>query len=111
MEYGNGAIIFMVIAVVACVLGLAFFGAYYLNKIVDQNAREGGSGRQTWRSRRGAVLNWLERTPYAEWVNESWGWPLALTIHAFGTATVVGLIFIIGLRLAGLFSTIPYAAM
>jgi hypothetical protein len=47
MEYGNSAIIFMVIAVVACALGLTFFGVYYLNKIVDQNAREGGSGRQT----------------------------------------------------------------
>ena len=57
------------------------------------------------------MLEWLAHTPYAEWVNQSWGWPLALTIHAFGTATVVGLIFIIGLRLAGLFSTIPYAAM
>ena len=47
MEYGNTGIIFMVIAVVACVLGLTFFGVYYLNKIVDPNAREGGSGRQT----------------------------------------------------------------
>ena len=47
MEYGNTAIIFMVIAVVACVLGLTFFGVYYLNKTVDQNAREGGSSRQT----------------------------------------------------------------
>jgi hypothetical protein len=46
MEYGNAAIIFMVIAVVACVLGLTLFGVYYLNKIVDQNAREGGSVRQ-----------------------------------------------------------------
>src|SRR6266446_2309654 len=52
-----------------------------------------------------AVLNWLEKTSYAEWVNQSWGWPLALTIHAFGTATVVGLTFIIGLRLFGLFVT------
>jgi hypothetical protein len=57
------------------------------------------------------VLEWLAHTPYAEWVNQSWGWPFALTIHAFGTATVVGLIFIIGLRLCGLFRTIPYAAM
>ena len=47
MEYGNTAIILMVIAVVACVLGLTFFGVYCLNKFVDQNAREGGSGRQT----------------------------------------------------------------
>ena len=57
------------------------------------------------------MLEWLAHTPYAEWVNQSWGWPLALTVHAFGTATVVGLIFIIGLRLAGLFGTIPYAAL
>jgi hypothetical protein len=46
MQYDNAAIIFMVIAVVACVLGLTFFGVYYLNKIVDQNAREGGSARE-----------------------------------------------------------------
>jgi hypothetical protein len=59
-----------------------------------------------------AVLNWLETTSYAEWVNQSsWGWALALTIHAFGTATVVGLTFIIGLRLFGLFATIPYTSM
>jgi hypothetical protein len=29
------------------VLGLSFFGVYYLNKIVDQNAPEGGSARKT----------------------------------------------------------------
>jgi hypothetical protein len=58
-----------------------------------------------------AVLNWLEHTPYADWANESWGWPLALTIHAFGTAMVVGLTFIVGLRLFGLFGTIPYTSM
>ena len=57
------------------------------------------------------MLEWLAHTPYAEWVNTSWGWPLALTIHAFGTATVVGLMFIIGLRLLGLFQTIPYTSM
>ena len=54
------------------------------------------------------MLEWIANTPYAMWVNQSWGWPFALTIHAFGTATVVGLIFIIGLRLLGLFRTIPY---
>ena len=46
MEYGNAAIIFMVIAVVACVLSLTFFGVYCLNKFVDQNTRKGGSVRQ-----------------------------------------------------------------
>lgn len=57
------------------------------------------------------MLEWLGNTPYAVWVRESWGWPIALTIHAFGTAAVVGLIFIIGLRLLGLFRTIPYTSL
>ncbi len=35
MVYGNIAVIFMVIAVVLGVLGLAFVGTYYLNKSVD----------------------------------------------------------------------------
>jgi hypothetical protein len=58
------------------------------------------------------VLAWLEGSQYSAWVRgELWGWPLALTIHAFGTALVIGFIFIISLRLLGLFETIPYAAL
>jgi hypothetical protein len=57
------------------------------------------------------VLEWLTQTPYAIWVQESWGWPIALTFHAFGTAIVIGLMFIIGLRLLGLFRTIPYTSL
>jgi hypothetical protein len=57
------------------------------------------------------VLDWLAHTPYAIWVDEGSGWPIALTIHAFGTATVVGLMAIIGLRLLGLFRSIPYTAL
>jgi hypothetical protein len=57
------------------------------------------------------MLEWLAHTRYAEWVDQSWGWPLALTIHAFGTATVVGFVFIIGLRLFGVFQPIPYTAL
>jgi hypothetical protein len=45
MEYDTIAIMFMVIAVVACVLAITVFGVYSLNKIVDQNARESGSIR------------------------------------------------------------------
>jgi predicted ABC-type exoprotein transport system permease subunit len=57
-------------------------------------------------------LDWLEHTPFSDSVRtELWGWPLALTVHAFGTALVVGFIFIISLRLLGLFETIPYAAL
>jgi len=47
MEHGNTAIVFMVIAVVSCVLGLSFFGVFYLDKIVDQNAPKGGDARKT----------------------------------------------------------------
>ena len=56
-------------------------------------------------------LEWLVHTPYAEWVHQSWGWPIALTFHAFGTATIVGLMAIIALRMLGLFRTIPYGAV
>jgi hypothetical protein len=57
------------------------------------------------------VLEWLANSSFALWVNQSFGWPLALTIHAFGTAIVFGLMFIIALRLFGLFSTISYNSM
>jgi hypothetical protein len=57
------------------------------------------------------VLEWLANSPFAMWVDESWGWPLALTIHALGMATVVGLMAIIGLRLLGAFPTIPYTSL
>jgi hypothetical protein len=57
------------------------------------------------------MFGWLADTEYSAWVRESWGWPFALTFHAFGNAVVVGLIFIIGLRLVGLFRTIPYPSL
>jgi hypothetical protein len=57
------------------------------------------------------VLEAIQNTSYAAWVRESWGWPFALTFHAFGNAIVVGLIFIICLRLLGLFRTIPYTSL
>jgi hypothetical protein len=44
-------------------------------------------------------------------VRQSWGWALALTFHAFGNAIVVGLIFIISMRLLGFFKTIPYTSL
>jgi len=57
------------------------------------------------------VLEALASSEFALWVNQSWGWPLALTIHAFGTATIVGLMAIIGLRLLGLFRTIAFTSL
>jgi hypothetical protein len=58
------------------------------------------------------VLEWLENTQLSAWVRtELWGWPLALTVHAFGTALVIGFTLIIGLRLLGLFELIPYTVL
>jgi hypothetical protein len=57
------------------------------------------------------VLDWIQSTDYATWVRESWGWPFALTFHAFGNAIVVGLFFIIAMRLFGLFRTIPITSL
>ena len=57
------------------------------------------------------MLEWLGNSPYAMWVDESWGWPLALTVHALGMAIVVGLMAIITLRLLGAFPTIPYTSL
>lgn len=57
------------------------------------------------------MLEVIQSTEYATWVRESWGWPYALTLHAFGNGIVVGLIFIIALRLFGLFRTIPITSL
>ena len=57
------------------------------------------------------MLDWIQNTEYATWVRESWGWPYALTFHAFGNAIVVGLFFIIAMRLFGLFRTIPITSL
>jgi|SoiMethySBSTD1v2_1073268.scaffolds.fasta_scaffold378289_2 hypothetical protein len=57
------------------------------------------------------MFEWLEATSLAVWVKESWGWPLALTIHAFGSALMVGFSFIMLLRLIGLFRTIPAGSL
>ena len=57
------------------------------------------------------MFEWLATTAYSAWVRESWGWALALTVHAFGNATVVGLVFIMAMRLFGLFKTIPYTSL
>jgi hypothetical protein len=57
------------------------------------------------------VFEFLTETSYAAWVRESWGWPFALTIHAFGNAIIVAFTFIIGMRLIGMFRTIPYTSL
>jgi hypothetical protein len=59
------------------------------------------------------VLASLESSPFSVWERSDslWGWPFTLTVHTLGTALVIGLIFIINLRLLGLFETIPYTSL
>ena len=55
----------------------------------------------------------LESTPFSVWArgDSLWGWPFILTVHTLGTAVLIGLMFIINLRLLGLFETIPYRSL
>lgn len=54
----------------------------------------------------------MESTWYAEWIQISlYGWAINLTFHALGTATVIGIIIVVGLRLLGLFRPIPYTLL
>jgi len=58
------------------------------------------------------MLSGLEGSQFAAWVrDELWGWPLALTLHAFGTAVVVGFVLIVGLRVFGVFEALPYGSL
>jgi hypothetical protein len=58
------------------------------------------------------VLTGLENSQFSDLMRtELWGWPLALSLHELGTALVVGFIFIICLRLLGIFETIPYTSL
>ncbi len=58
------------------------------------------------------MFNWLESTSYAEWIQISlWDWAIMLTLHAIGTATIVGINFVAGLRLVGFFRSIPCTSL
>lgn len=58
------------------------------------------------------MFTWLESTSYAEWIQVSlWGWAIMLVLHAVGTATIVGINYVVGLRLIGLFRPIPVTAL
>src|SRR5579871_3186974 len=58
------------------------------------------------------MLEQLEGTELSSLIrDELWGWPLALTLHAFGTAIVVGFMIIICLRFFGFFAAIPYPTL
>ena len=58
------------------------------------------------------LLNSLESTSYAQWILVSAvGWPLMLSLHAFGLAIVVGVVFSLNLRILGLYDSIPFTAL
>jgi hypothetical protein len=58
------------------------------------------------------VLEWLENTPLSAWVRtDFWGWPFVLTLHVLGTALTIGFIFIVCLRVLGLFALFPYSSL
>lgn len=58
------------------------------------------------------VLMWLESTHYAQWVATSnLGYPLMITLHAAGLAIMVGLSFMLDLRLLGQFRGMPYSSL
>ena len=59
------------------------------------------------------MLSWLENSPFSVWAKGSslLGGPTLLTIHVLGTALVIGLIFIIHLRLLGVFDGIAYTSL
>ena len=48
------------------------------------------------------MLEWLAVSPLAFWVKESWGHPIALTVHTFGSALTVGFALIALIHLTGM---------
>jgi hypothetical protein len=59
-----------------------------------------------------AFLEWLEYSAVADWVAASlWGYPITLVSHGVGLAIVVGIIFMLSLRLLGKFDGIPYQSV
>jgi len=58
------------------------------------------------------MLEWLEETPIAIWVQSSlWGYPLTLSMHGVGMAIVVGLTAVIALRLLGFPAGVPVSSL
>lgn len=58
------------------------------------------------------MFEWLEGSSLSEFIRtDVWGWPVALTLHALGTALLVGLIFVMGLRFFGLFELIRFSSL
>ena len=58
------------------------------------------------------MLSWMESTAYSDWIVAGLvGWPLMLSMHAVGLAIVVGILFVLNMRMLGFFKPIPYVAL
>lgn len=58
------------------------------------------------------TFEWLESSALSEWVGVSlMGYPMMLVCHAIGLAVVVGILFMLNLRLLGLFPGVGFSAM
>lgn len=54
------------------------------------------------------IVDWLENTALALWILESeWAHPILLCFHAVGMAVVVGMIWMISLRVLGFAASLP----
>ena len=59
------------------------------------------------------MLSWLESTSMAVWLAESpsvWAFPTILTLHTAGLAVLVGVCWVLDLRLLGIIRHVPLAA-
>ena len=59
------------------------------------------------------MLSWLESTSLAVWLAESpsvWAFPTILTLHTAGLAVLVGVCWVLDLRLLGIIRHVPLAA-
>lgn len=58
------------------------------------------------------VLSWAEMSLLGDWIATSvWGYPIALTLHTVGMGTLVGIAFMICLRIWGLGALIPPSSL
>jgi hypothetical protein len=56
-------------------------------------------------------LVWIEESALGVWIRESlWGYPIVLSCHAVGMATVVGVVTMIDIRVLGYARRIPIAS-
>ena len=59
-----------------------------------------------------AFLEWLEYSAFSDWgATSEWGYPMMITAHSVGMAIIIGLLFVLNLRLLGAFQQIPIASL